>query len=415
MEFFVNFLPRSGDDSTDYDAYLDEYADVLDNKQISLDDYAILRNSSDTLYIRKSYFETLAVATAKAKAEGVPFWYTLLSCAHGTEDDTYHYTVPTAEEIRWQMAVGMAFGAQNLTHYTYMASAEDYETMIDPVTGEKRDLFDVIAGVNAEYGAWDEIYRNYAWQGFKALDFGDTTNKASTGSGTYYANALMYNLESKTGVTYYDYTKNGLKSVDMTSYTNTNSKHNGKDLLIGTFQDANGNNAFMITNAGSAVNMQTSILSSSSTTNKYYVNLAYAQTAFDVKLTFDSGYTGVWVINQNGKNYYNLTNNAYTLNIAAWDGAFVIPVKAQTSLGTVTVNGFDKADNSVSWNAVDNAYAYDVVITRDGEEILNTVVFDTKITLDKVVFGDYVVTVTARNDGQYQSSSGTNTFTLGLK
>ncbi len=404
LEFFVNFLPRWGDASTDYDAYLDDYADKLDNQQISLDDYAILRNSSEELYIRKSYFETLAVATAKAKAEDVPFWYTLLSCAHGTETDDYHYTVPEEEEIRWQMAVGMAFGAQNLTHYTYMASADGYETMIDPATGEKRDLFDVIAGVNAEYGAWDEIYRNYAWQGFKALNFGKDGNSLFN----YTTNALMYNLESKTGVTYLDYTKYGLSNVDMTSGANTDNTHNAKDLLVGTFQDANGNNAFMITNAGSAVNTSTS-------TSKYCINLAYSQTEFDVKLTFDSGYIGAWVINKGVKKYYELTDNALTLNIAAWDGAFVIPVKAQTNLGAVTVNGFDKADNSVSWNAVENAYAYEVVITRDGETVVDTVVFDTKFVLDEVVFGDYVVTVTARNDGQYQASSGTGTFTLGLK
>ena len=417
LEFFVNFLPRWGDNSTDFDGYLDGYADKLDNQSISLDDYALVRNSSDALYIRKSYFETLAVATAKAKAEGVPFWYTLLSCAHQTEDTKYHYTAPTAEEIRWQMAVGMAFGAQNLTHYTYTShDTTNYtSTMVEYGTFEKTALFDTIAGVNAEYLAWDAIYRNYAWQGFKALDFGDTTNKASTGSGTYRANALMYNLESKTGVTYLDYTKYGLSSVNMTSDTNTDTTHNGKDLLIGTFKDAAGNNAFMITNAGSAVNMQTSILSSSSTTNKYYVNLAYSQTAFDVKLTFDSGYVGAWIINKGVKTYQSLTDNALTLNVAAWDGAFVIPVKAQTSLGVVTVNGFDKASSSVSWNAVENAYAYDVVITRDGEEIVNTVVFDTKLVLDEVVFGDYKVTVTARNDGQYQASSGTKTFSLGLK
>ena len=406
LEFFVNFLPRWGDNSTDFDGYLDGYADKLDNQQISLDDYALVRNSSDALYIRKSYFETLAVATAKAKAEGVPFWYTLLSCAHQTEDTKYHYTAPTAEEIRWQMAVGMAFGAQNLTHYTYTShDTENYtSTMVEYGTFEKTALFNTIAGVNAEYRAWDAIYRNYTWQGFKALNFGKTGNSLFN----YTTNALMYNLESKTGVEYYDYTKNGLKSVDMTSGNNTDTTHNSKDLLVGTFQDANGNNAFMITNAGSAVN-------TSSSTNEYYVNLAYENVAFDVKLTFDDGYTGVWVINQGVKEYHDLTDNAYTLNIAAWDGAFVIPVKAQASLDAVTVNGFDKADNSISWNAVTNAYAYDVVITRDGETVVDTVVFDTKLVLDEVVFGAYVVTVTARNDGQYQASSGTGKFTLGLK
>ena len=406
LEFFVNFLPRSGDNSTDFDGYLDGYADKLDNQSISLDDYALVRNSSDALYIRKSYFETLAVATAKAKAEGVPFWYTLLSCAHQTEDTKYHYTAPTAEEIRWQMAVGMAFGAQNLTHYTYTShDTTNYtSTMVEYGTFEKTALFDTIADVNAEYLAWDEIYRNYAWQGFKALNFGKTGNILFN----YTTNALMYNLESQTGVTYYDYTKNGLKSVDMTSGNNTDANHNNKDLLVGTFQDANGNNAFMITNAGSAVN-------TSSSTSEYYVNLAYTNEAFDVKLTFDSGYIGAWVINKGVKTYQALTNNALTLNVAAWDGAFVIPVKAQTSVGTVTVNGFAKETSSVSWNEVENAYAYEVVITRDGKTVVDTVVFDTTLVLDEVVFGDYVVTVTARNDGQYQSSTGTVSFTLGLQ
>ncbi|MBE5741985.1 MAG: hypothetical protein E7360_01540 [Clostridiales bacterium] len=418
LEFFVNFLPRSGNSSTDFDAYLDGYADKLDNKSISLDDYALVRNSSNALYIRKSYFETLAVATAKAKAEGVPFWYTLLSCAHNTEDTKYHYTAPTAEEIRWQMAVGMAFGAQNLTHYTYTShDTTNYtSTMVEYGTFEKTALFNTIAGVNAEYLAWDEIYRNYAWKGFTALDFGDKTNTPGTGfsAGTYTANALMLNLESKTGVKYYDYTQNGLKSVNMTSGNNEDAAHNSKDLLVGTFQDANGNNAFMITNAGSAVNTQ-GLFGSNITTDQYYVNLAYTNVAFNVKLTFDSGYVGAWIINKGVKTYQALTDNALTLNVAAWDGAFVIPVKAQGNLGTVTVNGFEKEDNSVSWNAVENAYAYEVVITRDGEKVVDTVVFDTKYVFDEVVFGDYVVTVTARNDGQYQASSGTSTFTLGLK
>ena len=56
-----------------------------------------------------------------------------------------------------------------------------------------------------------------------------------------------------------------------------------------------------------------------------------------------------------------------------------------------------------------------MVITRDGKTVVDTVVFDTTLVLDEVVFGDYVVTVTARNDGQYQSSTGTESFTLGLK
>ena len=119
-------------------------------------------------------------------------------------------------------------------------------------------------------------------------------------------------------------------------------------------------------------------------------------------LTFDSGYAGVIVIKNGVKSYHALTNNQLALTVGAWEGVFVIPVKAKTQLSAVT--GLTENAGVVTWNTVAGANAYDVVVTYAGEEIIHATVADTTFTMDRLL-GDYTITVYARNDGRYIKSN----------
>ena len=390
--FFINILGASGiagnagNNTYNYETgYVDPYLNAVDADVISMDSYSLLKNGT-TSNIRKSYYYTFDVLSKKAKDNGTEFWYTLLSSAHKAGDGSnYTYSEPTEEELRWQMAVGMVFGAKNLSHYTYTSDASDYSTMVEYGTWNTTALYDRVKKVDGEYANWSRIYNSFTWQGYAALDFGQTSN--------YKANALMQNLSYDVAVNEYG----GLSSVAMSDgSSSTDSKNNAKDLLVGMFKDDNGNMAFMLTNAASAVNNY-------STSNKYYANLAYSMVDIGTTLTFEAGYVGAIVIKNGVKTYHTLNNNQLTLTVGAWEGVFVIPVKAQTQLSKVT--GLTENAGVITWNAVENANAYEVVVIYNGEEIINTTVTDTTFTMDRLL-GDYTITVHAKNDGKYQKSNG---------
>jgi hypothetical protein len=286
------------------------------------------------------------------------------------------------------MAVGMTFGAKNLTHYTYTSGASDYSTMVEYETWKKTALYDSVKKINDEYAAWATVYNNYTWQGYAALDFGQTNNSFPN----YKANAMMENLKYDVAVNAYG----GLQSVAMSDGTDkTNSANNAKDLLVGMFKDGD-NMAFMLTNAASAVNTY-------KTSSKYYANLTYSMVDIGVTLTFDSGYVGAIVIDSGVKSYHALTNNQLTLTVGAWEGVFVIPVKAQTQLNSVASAAY--ANDCLTWSQVDGANAYEIVVTdANGNEILHTVTAETSLVFPKRI-GEYMVRIYAKNDGRYVQSN----------
>ena len=406
LTFFVNILGASGiagnagNNTFNYETqYVNPYLDAVDGEVISMDSYSLLKNGS-TANIRKSYYYTFDVLSQKAKKNGTDLWYTLLSAGHKAGDGgSYTYSEPTEEELRWQMAVGMVFGAKSLNHYVYTSGAEDYSTMVEYETWNTTALYDRVKKINSEYAAWESVYNNFTWQGYAALDFGQTDNSLFN----YKANALLENLTYDVAVNTYG----GLQSVKMSDGSdNTASANNAKDLLVGMFKDNGGNMAFMLTNAASAVNTYAS-------SKKYYENLTYSMVDIGTTLTFDAGYTGAIVIKNGVKTYHALTNNQLTLTVGAWEGVFVIPVKAQAQLNTV--GGVTYANGMLTWNAVDNANAYEVVVTNaNGDTVVDTTVIDTMVSLPKTL-GTYTVSVYAKNDGRYQKSVAlTKTLTMSI-
>ena len=261
----------------DYDEYyVQRFLDKVGVEVLSWDSYALLEGSG----IRTGYFYNFEVMASK----NMPTWYTMLSSGHNTT--VTHYTVPTAEELRWQIAVAMTYGISNIDHYTYVSHEDDYSCMVEYGTWEPTDLYYDIKDVDNEYLAWDNIYMAYDWVGVGTFDAGNT-------------NEMFSSL--KKALNWKNY---GLSAIQAS-----------EDLLVGVF-DYNGENAYMITNAGTP---------GSATVGD---GKEYITNDTTVTLTLDAAdYKCVAIIDQGEISYVAVNaDNTVSIDVEAYEGVFVIPV-----------------------------------------------------------------------------------------
>lgn len=293
LMFYVNLFPEAcsyeslfGDpydhNCVDYEEYyLNKFTDMVDAACISYDSYPLQVGG----YIRSGYYHNFDIAAKKAKELGVPFWYTLLSSGHNTTDG--RYVTPTAQELRWQMALGLTYGAKNLTHYTYTTNEEGYEPMVAFDTLEPTAIFDDAKTVNLEFRAWEDIYMSYDWVG---------TAQVSGGK----ENALLEQLEY---------------SIPFAEAGVLTGVESDQSLLVGVFQK-DGSNAYMITNAGATSKCD------------LWMRLNFTMEDAQVTLHLQEGSYRCAAVIQGGKITYVPVNADNTVNISvrAYDGIFVIPV-----------------------------------------------------------------------------------------
>ena len=299
--FYVNLFPSAaagtswlGEDAwkdyskRDYDVYyVQQFLTKIGAEVLSWDNYSLISNADDPTAtgIRTDYFYNFEVMASK----DVPLWYTMLSAGHNSGAEGTVYNTPTAAELRWQMAVAMTYGVQNIDHYVYVSHEDHYSCMVEYETWEPTDLYYDILDVDNEYLAWDNIYMAYDW----------------VGTGAYSANsddAMLDKLNHK--LTLSDYGISGISA--------------NENLLVGVF-DYNGEQAYMVTNAGSA--------SSSWFGGDVGDGKSFTMNDATVTLTLDAAdYKCVAVIENGEITYKAVENNTVTLTVQAYEGVFVIPV-----------------------------------------------------------------------------------------
>ena len=300
--FYVNLLASCVADSslfgesysssqTDYDTYyVTEFLNKLDIQVLSWDNYSLISQADDTTAkgIRTDYFYNFEVMASKA-SDNLPLWYIMLSAGHNSGAENTIYNTPTAEELRWQMAVALTYGVQNIDHYVYVSHESDYSSMVEYDTWEPTALYYDIKTVDNEYLAWDNIFMAYDW----------------VGVGKYSANSkdtMLDQLENCLTLSNY-----GIASVSAS-----------ENLLVGVF-DYNGDKAYMVTNAGST--------STSWFTGDVGDGREFNMADSTVTLTLDAAdYKCVAVIDNGQISYVAVENNTVTLNVEAYEGVFVIPV-----------------------------------------------------------------------------------------
>ena len=272
--FFVNLFP--GDVGSNqfggYDNYVSSFIQTVNPEVVSLDHYPLMKDYNGNTIVKDSFFNNLDVCSYYAKEAGLPFWFSFLTSKH------MNYVEPTMEELRWQMAVGQAYGATGLVHYVYASHDSDYTCPIDWKSQTPTELYNSMAEANAEVAAWDHIYMQYDWQG---------TATINGSSGTPCTGFLFCT-----------------HAVDPKANTGITAIESSEALLCGIFKDANGKEAFMLTNA-------TNPADEKDTT---------------VKLTLNEKYKGVLVIDAGKQSVMVLKDQVATIQIGSSKGVFVIPL-----------------------------------------------------------------------------------------
>lgn len=270
-----------------YNNYVCSYANTVHADMYGFDSYPLFTDGE----IRKSYFCTFDDWAYRCKLDNLPFWFTFLASGHNS-GDAKTYVTPTEEQIRWQMSVGLTYGVDGLLGYLYAHNDNGEYHAITDNSGNiiNQNLYDDFSTVIHEFREWDEIYKNYVWQGTASYDTGST-------------NMMLQNLSHK---------------INLSDYSTSVSAD--QDLLIGVFANKYSyKKAYMITNAGSAP--KTTYNSSS----KYNFNLPYTYADATVTITFDGTYKGVNVYNKGVVTYTEINSNSFTLPIEGLDGAFIEP------------------------------------------------------------------------------------------
>lgn len=273
--FFVNVFPGWAGTALggSFDSYISNYMQIVQPEVLCFDHYPLMKDAYENTVVRDTFFSDMDICSHYAKQSGVDFWFTLLAAGH------LDYVNPTEEEFRWQMAVGQAYGARGLVHYVYTSHDSDYTCPIDWRSQAPTELYENMAAANSEVAAWDHIYMNYDWQG--------TANIA--GSNNPYTSICFQLCQY---------------AVDPEDGTGISSISSDEDLLCGIFEDEDGNEAYMLTNA---------------------TNPAEEKDA-TVKLKLDKEYKGVLVIDRGAQTTKLLDKQEITIEVESSEGVFVIPL-----------------------------------------------------------------------------------------
>ena len=344
-EFFVNLYPESTSNSNiggDYNAYVEKLSSISGVNILSTDIYPV--NSAGRA--RTSFYHNLALLASKGKSLS----YTYLTAAHNMTG--FSYAQPDQNMLRWQMDVGLTFGAQSLNQYIYSSHDTDYVCIADADTGLviNQNLYNDVAAVDNDHLAWLGEYNGYVWKG---------VNYVKTGT-----NEMLDEI--------------GSLVADKTAYGISNISATGSSVLYGMFQNESGDYAYMITNAGS-----TSSYVWSSEWNNFSMNDA------TVTLKLDGNAVALKAISKG--NTTELQPNAdgsFTVPVGAYEGVFVIPVFGPEPSSPVAQWNITLKDD-LNVNFYMNLNADDQVQVTVGEEAVTYNAADLQTTED----GKYIVTV----------------------
>jgi len=216
--FYVNLFPTYSSlaqrDGRDYEAYINEYVEKVKPSVISYDHYPLLKNVDGTS-VTEDYLLNLEIVSKAAKKAGIPFWNFIQTMSFGLVNRSPNY-----EDIRWQAYTTLAFGGQGIQHFCYWTPTEGTsesfgEAMID-AAGNKTPIYDYASRLNHELLKFDHVFLSYSPVGQMVWP------KEGAPAHTY----MKEPLESFAPV----------KSVE------------GGPVLMGCFEDKDGNAAIMLVN-----------------------------------------------------------------------------------------------------------------------------------------------------------------------
>ena len=236
-DFYVNLLPTYSTlaqrGELNYTDYLTEYIEKVNPEFVSYDHYPLMVFYEQPV-LTDDFLYNLEIVAKICQQYDLPFWTFIQTIGYATPSGTQHRS-PTEADLRWQIALSMAYGASGIQHFTYwtpgLESNESFEDAMVDREGNKTDLYYAAQAANLEVLKYDEIYLQFDWQG------------VMTHSNNSFEVSNFRMLQDR-----------------LDSHERIDSIVSDDDLVIGTFKGPNSEDAFMIVNFNDpALNITNSI------------------------------------------------------------------------------------------------------------------------------------------------------------
>ncbi len=139
--------------------FVKTYVDEIDVPMVSFDVYPVLYDKTvNRRYLKPGWFYTLEIASKEAKRKNKELWaFALSTTLTGGDLD---YPSATIDDLRLQMFVNLAYGAQCLQYYTYYPSDNEEATAQITKEGVKTPTYYVAQEMNKEIDILSPVFLN---------------------------------------------------------------------------------------------------------------------------------------------------------------------------------------------------------------------------------------------------------------
>lgn len=141
INLFPNYASPAQLGVPTYEEYLERYLATVKPPVLCYDHYALMDDGT----LRHGYFQNLEAVRAAALKHSVPFWNVVLSNAH------FHYAEPSPAGLRFQAYTTLAYGGRGIAYFTYFAP-EIGNYRLAPVDqfGDRTPTWDMLRNVNLQ-------------------------------------------------------------------------------------------------------------------------------------------------------------------------------------------------------------------------------------------------------------------------
>ena len=139
-----------------------------ENKYLTVDEYPLKRDKNGKMYLDDKEWIPYTAQTARiCRDHGVKFGGYLQTFGGDFQDVRIPRTI---EEIRFMAYVYLAFGAQHIAYFVYMASSDFGFMGIVNEAGRPTPLYYHVRKLNEELSSFDIEYLSYDWKGTLVID-----------------------------------------------------------------------------------------------------------------------------------------------------------------------------------------------------------------------------------------------------
>ena len=149
INLLPNYAPLEWLGAPTYDDHIESFVKTVRPQFLCYDFYALMDDGT----IRDGYYRNLESIRKASLKHNLPFWNTVLSCAH------FHYAEPTPAGFRFQAYTTLAYGGRGLSYFTYFGRTRGNYRMspIDPF-GHKTPTWDMLREVNLQVQRLGPVY-----------------------------------------------------------------------------------------------------------------------------------------------------------------------------------------------------------------------------------------------------------------